>query len=88
MVFTKKYIRVYFYQEGIHYCTAHKYSTETVIDASRFINRFDQCYVYTVQSHKIRFEIDCQKEQTYCLRLHFRDFSLANLFMVVVVGSM
>ena len=61
MVFTKKYKRIYFYQEGIHYCTAHKYSTDTVIDASRFMNRFDHCYTYTVQSHSIRFEIDCQK---------------------------
>jgi len=34
-----------FYQEGKHYCTAHKYSTETAIDASRIINKFDHYYM-------------------------------------------
>jgi len=34
------YMRI-FYQERIHCCTAHKYSTETVINASRLINKFD-----------------------------------------------
>jgi len=34
-----------FYQEGIHYCEAHTYSTETVINASRLINKFDHCYI-------------------------------------------
>jgi len=28
-----------FSQEGIHYCAAHKYSTKTVINASRLINQ-------------------------------------------------
>jgi len=33
-IFYRKCICVYFYQEGIHYCTAHKYSTEKIINAS------------------------------------------------------
>jgi len=28
-------VYVSYYQEGTHYCTAHKYSTETVINVSR-----------------------------------------------------
>jgi len=32
------------YPEGIHYSTAHKYSTETAITAFRLINKFDHCY--------------------------------------------
>jgi len=42
--FTKKvYMRI-LSKEEIHYCTARKYSTETVINASRLINKFDHCY--------------------------------------------
>jgi len=37
--------KISYSQEGIHYCTAHKYSTETVINASRLINKFDHSYV-------------------------------------------
>jgi len=36
---------VSFYQEGMYYCTAHKYSTESVINACRLINVFDHCYI-------------------------------------------
>jgi len=32
----------------MHYYTAHKYSAETVINASRFINKIDHCYIETV----------------------------------------
>ena len=39
---------VSFYQVRIHYCTAHKYSAETVINASRLINKFDYCYIYKI----------------------------------------
>jgi len=42
--FTKKVCTRIFYQEEIHYCTALKYSTETVINAFRLINKFDHCY--------------------------------------------
>jgi len=41
--YQKCIMRIFFCQEGIHYCTAHKYSTESVIDASRLINTFDHC---------------------------------------------
>jgi len=44
--FTKKvYTALSFYQEGIHYCTAHKYNTETAINASTLINKFYHCYI-------------------------------------------
>jgi len=43
--FLPKRTYVSFPQEGIHYCTAHKYSTETVINASRFINKHDYFYI-------------------------------------------
>jgi len=28
----------------------------------------------------------CQKQKTHCLRLHFQDFAIANLFMIPVVA--
>jgi len=31
-------------------------------------------------------EVDCQKQQTYCLILHCLDFVLADLFMILVVS--
>jgi len=34
----------------------------------------------------INVEFDWQKQQTYCLGLHFLDFSIANLFMRLVVS--
>ena len=33
--FVSKMKNVYFYQEEIHCCTAHKYITETIVNASR-----------------------------------------------------
>jgi len=44
-LFHQKLICVSYRQEGFHYCTAHKYSTETAINASRLINKFDHCYI-------------------------------------------
>jgi len=35
----------------------------------------------------IRFEVDCQNQQTYCLSILLLDYSLANLFMILVVVS-
>jgi len=35
LLFYQRRIYVSFYHEGIHYCTTHKYSTETLINASR-----------------------------------------------------
>ena len=58
--------------------TAHKCSTETVINASRLINKFDHGYIY------LSVEIHCQKQQTYCIRLHFLYFAIANLFTILV----
>jgi len=37
--FSPKSTYVPFYHEGIRYCTAHKYSTESVINASSLINK-------------------------------------------------
>jgi len=44
-LFYQKRAYVSYGQEGIYYCAAHKYSTETVINASRLINKFDHCYI-------------------------------------------
>jgi len=73
-LFCQKRIYVSFYQEGIHYCTAHKHSTETVIkmfpDSSTDLNNATRhC------SHSISVGVDCQKQQTYCLRLRFLGFA-------------
>jgi len=35
----------------------------------------------------IYVEVDCQKQQTYCLRLHFLNFALAILFTQCLVNS-
>jgi len=43
--FLPKSTYVYFSQEKIYYCTSHKHSTETVSNASRFINKFHHCYI-------------------------------------------
>jgi len=49
-------------------------------DSSRdLIGAIRQC------SGSTSVEVDCQKQEAYCLRLHFLDFSIANLFMVLVV---
>jgi len=34
-----------FHQGGLHYCTAHKFSTETVVNVSRLINTFAHWYI-------------------------------------------
>jgi len=34
----------------------------------------------------INIEVDCEKQQTYYLKLHFLDFAIANLFMVLLVS--
>ena len=34
----------------------------------------------------ISAEIDCQKQRTHCLRLHFIDFATENLFLILVVS--
>jgi len=40
------YSYVSYHQEGIHYyCTAHKYSTETLINVSGLIIKFDHFYI-------------------------------------------
>jgi len=54
---------------------------ETVINASRLIKKFD----HWQWSLSINGQVDCQKQQTYCLELHFLDFVIANLFMILVV---
>ena len=43
--FYEKRIYVAFKQEGINYCTAHKYTTETINNASGLINKSDHCYI-------------------------------------------
>jgi len=30
----------------------------------------------------VNVEVDCQKQQTYCLRLHVLDFAIANLYII------
>jgi len=30
-------------------------------------------------------DVDCQRQQTHCLRLHYQDFAIANLFMIMAV---
>jgi len=42
-----KNVYTYFCQEGIHQCTANKYRAETLINASRFINKFDHRHTKT-----------------------------------------
>jgi len=37
-------------------------------------------------SLSINVEAYCQKQQTYCLRLYFLDFAIANFFMILVVS--
>jgi len=46
-ILLQKRIYVSFCQEGTHHCRAHKYSTETVINASRLINKFDDHHTKT-----------------------------------------
>jgi len=48
-LFNQNCIYVSFHQEEIHHCTAHKWSTETVIHASRLIKNFDHCYIQTMR---------------------------------------
>jgi len=43
--FLPKSTNVSFHQEGIYYRTAHKYSTEIVINTSRLTSNFDPCYI-------------------------------------------
>ena len=78
--FYQKPMYVSFHQEGIDYCTAQKYSTETVINASSLIISISR-----QRRLSPNVEVDCQKQQTYCLTEHFLDFSIANLFMILVV---
>ena len=74
----QKRICISFYHGGIHYCTAHKCSKETVIPASRLIDKFDHCYnvVYKYKRRsqlskatnlllKIAFSIFCHSEFVY-----------------------
>jgi len=44
-IFFTKMENVSFYQEGIHYCAAHKCSIETIFNAPRPIKKFDQCCI-------------------------------------------
>jgi len=37
------YIRIFFL--GVHHCTAHKYSTKAVINASKLIKKFDHYHI-------------------------------------------
>jgi len=46
--------------------------TETVINASRLIKKFDPCYIYSVVS--VWVEVVCQKQQTHCLKIAFSKF--------------
>jgi len=81
-LFHQKRIYLTLYQEEIHYCEVHKYSIETVLPDSStklIIAIFRQCV------HSINVEIDCRKQKTYCLRLYFLDFAIANFFMILVV---
>jgi len=32
----------------------------------------------------VKVEVDCQKQQIYCLGLHFLDFAIANLLMILM----
>jgi len=41
--------------------------------------------IATFRQGSLSISVDCQKQQTYCLRLHFLDFAVANLFMTLVV---
>jgi len=65
---------VYFYQEGIHYCTAHKYSTEAVINDSRLINNL--LYLDSVVTHYM-FRSRLSRAANLLLKIAFFRFSLS-----------
>jgi len=82
--FLPKSTYVYFSQEEIHYCTAHKYSTGTVIYASRFIYKFDHCYIYAVLHYTFRSRLS--KAANLLLKIAFSRFFLSE-FVYDIGGS-
>jgi len=81
----KTYIRI-FYQEGIHHCAAHKYSTATVIKKCFQSQQQIWSLLYLDSIVLVCIEVDYQKQQTYCFRLHCLDFVIENLFVIPVVS--
>jgi len=80
ILFTKDVDRYLFTKK--EYCTAHKYSTETVINASRIIKKFDHCCIYRLCSLSM-----CRSRLSKAanpLRLHFQDFATAHLSVILV----
>ena len=65
---------VYFYQEGIHYRTAHKYSTEAVSNASRLINNL--LYLDSVVT-QYTFRSRLSRAANLLLKIAFFRFSLS-----------
>jgi len=66
----------------MHYCTGHKHSTETVINASSLINKIDHYYAQTVKS-----QYKCPSWLSKAANLsHSQGFAIANLFMILVVS--
>jgi len=69
----------------------------TLLDSSQ-VHYWDSINAYKIISTNMIFAIskqcnlsisadaDCQKLQTYCLRLHFIDFAIANLFTILIVS--
>ena len=64
---------IFFYQEGIHYCTAHKYSTEALINDSRLINNL--LYLDSVVTHYM-FRSRLSRAAYLLLKIAFFKFSL------------
>jgi len=68
------------------YCTAHKYSTETVNNAScRRINIFNHCYVQKVEC-KCKSGSRLSNAANQVLKIAFSRFCHNNLFIILVLS--
>ena len=101
-LFYQKRIYVSFYQDGIHYCTAHKYSAEAENSAYRLINKLSQHQEMVtnsrLQTHQkswsfiyldsvVSVNVEVNcQKQQTYSRLPFLDFAIANLFMILVAS--
>ena len=84
-IFFTKHVayNVSFRQEGINYRTAYMYSTE-----SHYImlpESSTNLIIATFRQWSLSTNVDCQKQKTCCW-LHFLDFAIANLFVILVLS--
>jgi len=83
----KTYIHTFLPRNTLGYCTAQKYCTETVINASSS-SRNLIIAISTDNVVSVCVEVVCQKQQIHYIRLHFQDFYIANLFMILVGANL